>query len=139
MRKLLKRWWFWALLVSSFVIGAGVMVLAPDEPSQAKFNRIKEGMTKEQTVAILGSNVRRKFARAKGRLEYRNRDGSGGSLPGDDPQIQEVWDWRFNQGTENRGFIRVCFNRGGIVIDKGFYGGRQTMFRQVLDWLRQYL
>src|SRR5205807_3076309 len=55
MRALLKRWWFWGLLVSPFIVVSWLVIFPPLEPSQKKFNQIKEGMTIDQVVEIIGS------------------------------------------------------------------------------------
>ena len=56
MRKLLKRWRFWLLLVSPFMLTAGLLIapLPERDPLQAKVDKIQEGMTKAQVVETIG-------------------------------------------------------------------------------------
>jgi len=53
MRSLLKRWWFWTLLIGVFVLIAWTVL--HEESPQLKAVQIKIGMTKEEVLEIMGS------------------------------------------------------------------------------------
>ena len=82
----MKRWWFWALLISTFVRGS--VFFAPED----KFGRIKEGMTKEQILTIIGSDPKDKYTSDP--TDNRNirvdRGPSVGIIRRPDPEIEEA-------------------------------------------------
>ena len=97
------------MLISTFVRGS--VFFAPED----KFGRIKEGMTKEQILTIIGSDPKDKYTSDP--TDNRNirvdRGPSVGIIRRPDPQIEEAWDWFLDDGR-----IIVYFNKEGIVILK---------------------
>src|SRR5437899_1574492 len=54
MRKLLKRWWFWIGAVGVVaVLVAGVLIADMKDSTEAKFGKVKAGMTKKEVDALL--------------------------------------------------------------------------------------
>jgi hypothetical protein len=57
MRSLLKRWWFWLgafIILGLFSAGLTLIVVSRSEITQAKFDRIQEGMTEDEVINIIG-------------------------------------------------------------------------------------
>jgi hypothetical protein len=98
------------LLVSPLVLGGAAFCLSDRDPiTKANCDRIKEGMTEKEVVAILG----------------RKWDVEA-SLGGDRHAFQ--WDG-------SRGTIDVRMEKA--VVDSAFFmpGPPQTVFEKVIDWL----
>src|SRR5215471_18455313 len=107
MRTLLKRWWFWALLLSPIALVAGLL-LFPLDPTQRKFNRIKDGMTKAQIAEIMES---------KG----EERDWSS-----------------HHRWFANGGIIYVQFDTRGLAVYKLYRPPYQpTVIERIRSWLRR--
>ena len=56
MRRLTRRWYFWFALFLLVGLAAGVALVCSSRSriTQANFERVKEGMTEEEVIAILG-------------------------------------------------------------------------------------
>jgi hypothetical protein len=57
MRSILKRWYFWVTLLvflPLLFVSIGLIYSSQGPINQANFDRVQEGMTEEQVVAILG-------------------------------------------------------------------------------------
>ena len=111
MRALLKRWWFWALLLSPLALVAGLL-LFPLDPTQRKFNRIKEGMTKAQIAEIMESKGDDRDARSSHHRWYDNKNG----------------------------IIYVQFDERGLAVYKLYRPPyRPTVIERIQSWLRRYI
>ena len=108
MRVLLTQWWFWTLLISSFIaVAAGFILIPPQESSWTKFIRIQERMTREQVERIIG-----------GKEDLRC------TSPSEDG-------YRFKDGTE----MTVHFDRDGCVerVDL-VVNPEPTIFDMIHSW-----
>jgi hypothetical protein len=110
MRALLKRWWFWGLLAIPFALVVGLLHFPPLDPTQRKFNQIKDGMTKAQIAEIMESK-------------------------GEDRDWSSHHRW-----FENGGIIYVQFDTRGLAVYKLYRPPYQpTVIERIRSWLRRYI
>ena len=102
MRSLLKRWYVWlAVLLLAGLTASGALMYSSRSPiNQENFDRICEGMTREEVEAILGGYA--SFAEGFRSVETRLwLDGPSrisvsfneGKMYDKDIQLASVWEW----------------------------------------------
>jgi hypothetical protein len=97
MRRLLKRWWFWGLLIIPLIaVGSVSLIFPPQESADGKFKRIDNGMTNEQVVEIIGREPADVFPSHWSSSTHR--------------ELRELCRWTFD-GTE----IFVWFSNGRVT------------------------
>jgi hypothetical protein len=112
MRKLLKRWYVWLGLVLLLGLAGSVALICSGRGriTQANFDRIQEGMTEAEVIAILGEPM--------GQIATMSRNPS---LP---PISGPVWKDRGSQ-------IVVFFDQSGSCRHKDI---RVATIRETLQW-----
>ena len=100
---LLKKWWFWVVLIVMGIFVSEIFLFPPPPLSQQKFARIREGMTKAEVVDIMGSKESQ-----SGTLKRRF-----------DPETErtDFLQWFMDDG----GSIDVYFHKDGTVHHASYW------------------
>jgi hypothetical protein len=118
MRRLLKRWWFWALFAGLLAVISRTLLLVPHRDRISELTeKIQPGLTKAQVIAIMGTDPVRVHSVVNSTDAYRT--------------VHETCWWTFGDTD-----ILVIFQDGRVLHHR--VRRPATFIEQVQAWIKRH-